>query len=214
MRSRWVVTAAVLLFAALTSVEAVELGVGIRAGTQGIGAELGVGLSKWFALRGGYYGGTVSGDYDDTDISYNGDLTLGGAGVLADFYPMRGGFRLSAGVFSNDTAIELEAAPTGPQEIGGVTYTPAQIGVLNGDVEFDSTAPYFGLGWGRLTGGKRLGFLFDLGVLKQGSGDVILTSSTGLVSSADLESEAAEIEDDIESYEFWPVLSFGMAIRF
>jgi hypothetical protein len=64
------------------------------------------------------------------------------------------------------------------------------------------------------TGERRVGFLFDLGVVSQGSGDVTLSSSTGIVDPADLEAEAARIEEDIEDYELWPVLSVGLAIRF
>lgn len=213
---RWRALASVLfgLLAAVPSAWAADFGLGLRAGTQGFGGELGMGLGQHFALRAGYYKASVSGDYDDTDITYDGDLDVGGTGLIADFYPFKNGFHISAGYFSNDNAIGLEATPTGPQEIGDTTYTPAEIGTLTGDVAFDDTAPYFGLGWGRLTGAKRLGFLVDLGFLKQGSGDVTLVSSTGLVAQDDLDAEVAEIEDDIKDYDFWPVLSFGLAIRF
>jgi hypothetical protein len=215
MSARLSTALAILLLAAVTSLHAgADFGLGLRIGTQGAGAELGVGLGKRVGIRGGYYAGEVSGDYEETDIDYEGELTLGGPGLLVDFHPMKGSFRLSAGMFSNKNAIDLEGVATADREIGDATYTPDEIGTLTGEIDFDDTAPYFGIGWGRLTGNKRLGFLVDLGALKQGSGDVTVSSSTGLIAEEDLEAEAAEIEEDIESYEFWPVLSFGLAIRF
>jgi hypothetical protein len=75
------------------------------------------------------------------------------------------------------------------------------------------SAPYLGIGWGNAAVGKRVGFLFDLGVLRQGSGDVTLFSNFVLVDPADIEQEIVELEDDIDDYELWPVISFGVAIR-
>lgn len=195
-------------------VEAGKLGLGLRAGTQGLGAELGIRVSDRFSLRAGYYTADVSDNYEETDITYDGDVQLGGAGLIADFHPFKGSFHVSAGLFSNDNEIGIGATPTTSQDIGGTTYTPMQIGTLDGRISFDSTAVYAGLGWGRINGDKRLSFLFDLGILNQGSGDVDLSSSTGLISNADLQAEIAEIESDIEDYDFWPVISFGIGIRF
>lgn len=192
---------------------AAAVGVGVRLGSQGVGAEVAVGVTKWLSIRGGYYGGSIDKTVDEGGIDYDATLRVGGVGVLADFFPMRGGFHLTAGLFQNDNEIEVEATPTEAQEIGGVTYEPSEIGKLSGRVEFDDKAPYFGIGWGNLARGKRVGFLFDLGVLRQGSGDVKLRS-TREVSNADLRAEEREIEDDISSYDLWPVIAAGLAIRF
>jgi hypothetical protein len=210
----WMIGGVLSAVAALQPAVSAELGVGVRAGTQGLGAEFGVGLTQWFGLRAGAYALDVDDTYDSTDIEYDGTLSLGGYGLLADFYPLKGGFHISAGILSNRMGADIEAVPTAPVDIGGVTYDPAQVGTLSGDLEFDDTVPYFGVGWGNIAKGKRFGFLFDLGLVKQGSGQVSLTSSTGLVDPADLAAEAAEIEEDIEDYDFWPVISFGLAIRF
>lgn len=197
-----------------TAVAAEKVGIGLRVGTQGWGAEVGFKLSDRFGLRAGLYGAEISDSYEETDIVYDGDLQLGGLGVIADFHPFRGGFHLSAGLLSNETGIDMSATPTMSQTIGGNVYTPAEIGTLTGSVDFDDTAPYFGLGWGRIPGSGRVGFLADIGVLAQGSGSVSLTSSTGLINPADLQAEIDEIEADIEDFDLWPVISFGLAIRF
>lgn len=206
---------ALVTLAALTSTtHAFELGLGLRVGTQGLGVEGAFGATEWLTVRAGLYGGSVSHDFEEGGIDYDGDLKVGGAGALADFFPLRGRFRLTAGLFSNANEIEIEARPTGPVTIGGTVYTPLQVGTLLGEVDFDATAPYFGVGWGNVAQGRRLGFVFDLGVLRQGSGDVSLRATNGGVGDADLEQEAREIEDDIDGYDLWPVISAGVAIRF
>ncbi len=202
------------LFVALVPAHAGKVGVGVRAGTQGLGAEVGIGISERFALRGGYYSASVSEDYDDAGIVYDGDLDVGGFGAIVDFHPFKGGFHVSAGLFANENELAIVATPTTAQEIGGTIYTPAEIGTLTGNISFDSTAPYFGVGWGRISGSKRVAFLSDFGVLSQGSGEVLLASSTGLVDPVDLQAEIAEIQSDVEDFELWPVVSFGLAIRF
>lgn len=201
--------------AAVVPALAADLGLGLRAGTYGLGAELGVGINSWFGLRAGLYTLDIDESYTDSGIDFDGKLKLGGYGVLADFYPMKGTFRLTAGLLANRNEIDLSAVPFEPVEIGGTTYQPSDVGTLSGGVEFDDTAPYFGIGWGNVARGKgRVGFLCDLGFVKQGSGDVVLRASNPAVSQSDLDAETAEIEDDIEDYDFWPVISFGLSIRF
>lgn len=212
---RWgIVGMAVLCLMLASETKAVDMGVGLRLGTQGLGVEYGIGISQWFGVRGAAYWADISTDYDDSGVEYDGTLLLGGYGVFADFYPAKNGFRLSVGLLSNRNEVELEATPTEDQEIGDNTYTPTELGTVSGGVTFDSTAPYFGIGFGRFSGGDRVGFLFDAGVVHQGSGEVSLVSSTGLIPQDDLDKEIAEIEDDIQDYEYWPVISFGLVIRF
>lgn len=186
----------------------------MKVGTYGWGAEFGVGFSEWFTLRASANTASVPGDYEEDGIDYDADLSLGGYGLLADFFPMRGTFRLSAGLLANGNEIDLDATPTTDIDIGNNPYTPAQVRVLSGDVAFDDSVPYFGLGWGNVARGGRVAFLVDLGFIRQGSGEVSLRSSTGLVNQGDLDAEAASIEDDIEDIDFWPIVSFGLAIRF
>jgi hypothetical protein len=114
----------------------------------------------------------------------------------------------------NRNGIDLKARPTDDVEIGNTTYTPAQAGTLRGNVDFNDTAPYFGIGYGSAAKGpKRVRFAFDLGVLQQGSGDVSISSSSRLVSSDDLRQEEADLEDDIDNYKLWPVIALGISFR-
>ena len=110
--------------------------------------------------------------------------------------------------------IDLDARPTKSEQIGDTIYTPAQIGTLSGSVDIDGLAPYVGIGWGNpLTHNQRWGFTCDFGVAFTDSPDVALTS-TGVVSQVDLSREINEIEDDLDSLKFYPVISMGLFYRF
>ncbi len=111
--------------------------------------------------------------------------------------------------------LDLSASGTGEQEIGGVPYDwENDIGTLSGSVKIDDLAPYVGIGWGNpLTGDQRWGFTCDFGVAFAGSPDVAL-SATGMVASADLERERRDIEDELEDFKFYPVISISFFYRF
>jgi hypothetical protein len=194
-----------------------RVAVGVKVGSLGVGAELDVRLTNHFAvsLAASAY------EYDRTDedsgITYDSTLDLDSMGVLLDWYPFAGSFHLTAGYFENENRLSAIGVP-GPGdvfEIGGMTYTAAEVGDLTAAIEFDDTAPYFGLGWGNPFKGRKLSFELDLGIYKQGNADVILaTSQTVPGLPAELAAEEAELEEDLEDYDFWPVIQIGLAWRF
>jgi hypothetical protein len=215
MRIPVVCVCAIVFLASLSPSHAGDrVGIGVKAGTLGLGVDVTGRITNWLGIRGSYNTADVSHSDEVSDIKYDGDLALGAYGLLLDFHPFKNNFRLSAGFMRNRTGIDLTGEPTTDTEIGDNTYTPAQIGTLTGDVVFKEDVPYFGIGYGSAAKGpKRVRFLFDLGVIDQGSGDVSLTSSTGLVLQSDLDKEVQDIEDDIEDYNLWPVLAFGISFR-
>ena len=81
-------------------------------------------------------------------------------------------------------------------------------------------APYVGIGWGNAADDNTLdlpiavGFSLDIGAFYQGSPDVLLTDSSGLVPAADLALEQAQLEDDLSGFKFYPVITLGIHIRF
>ena len=192
-----------------------RFGIGLKAGSYGLGGEFGVRLIDRVALRLSVSRFDASADEDISGINYNGDLSVGGEGLLVDVYPLGGKFRVTAGIYNNRNEVDLVGTPTAPVEVGGTIYPPSVIGTLSSTVDFGDTTPYFGIGWGNVAHGEsRFGLLFDAGVLTQDVGTVRLTSSAGLIPQNDLDQEAAKIQDDISDYDIWPVLSFGLAIRF
>ena len=118
-----------------------------------------------------------------------------------------------------DHEVDLDARPTAEQDIGDGTYTPEEIGTLSGFVEIDDVAPYVGIGWGdALDSGKRFGLTFDIGVAYFGSPDVELTANGTLSNDpafrASLARERRDIEKELGSYKYYPVISAGLYFRF
>jgi hypothetical protein len=132
---------------------------------------------------------------------------------VLDVFPFRGNFRISAGARINGNQADISGTPTSNVTIGNTTYTPAQVGRLNGDIDFNTVAPYVGIGFdGHITDALTIGF--DLGVLYQGKPSVSLSATNPAVSQADLNRERANIEDDLKMLQFYPVATVSLKYRF
>lgn len=215
MKNRHFAAVAALLFAGGAYGDG---SVGLKVGTLGLGLEGTYALSPKWAIR----GGLNQFDYDFEDdldgVDYDGDLELGSATLLADYRPRAAAFRFTGGVVINDNRISAVAVPVATYDIGDTVYTLQEVGTLSADVEFDSLAPYLGLGYD-LGLSTRLRLSFDAGVLFQGEPDVGIDSVGGTLSNdttlrQELDDEARLYEDDLEDYDLYPVLSIGITYRF
>lgn len=165
---------------------------------------------------GGYFFG-YGRDVTKGDIAYDFDLKLRSFSLLMDVHPIPlMGFRLSGGVILNNNRVDMTAVPQGTYEIGGQTYSGAQVGQLLGEMTFRKAAPYVGLGWGNAAN-SRIGFAFDLGVAFQGTPDVAL-DATGPIAQdpnfqADLQREEQNIQDDVKIFKYYPVVSIGLSFK-
>ncbi|HUG71964.1 MAG TPA: hypothetical protein VMK82_00945, partial [Steroidobacteraceae bacterium] len=156
--------------------------VGVSGGTLGISPEVGYRFGEHAGLRvnGGFFNYDRNENIDDID--YDGTLKLNSVGLLADWFPFGGSFRLSAGARSNSNRIDLSATPTAAVEIGDQFYEPDEIGTLSGGVKFKKFTPSLTLGWGgKFKGGFAVGF--EAGVLLQGSPQLNLAASGGTLSN-------------------------------
>jgi hypothetical protein len=202
------------LLACTTSGAAERFGVGFKAGTLGLGIEFTGAVNRWFALRGTWNQYDTSRSFDKEAITYDGKLKVGGYGVLADFYPSHTKFRLTVGILRNRNKVDLTSTPTSDVMIGDTTYTPQEIGTIDGEMTFRSTVPYFGIGYGNAAKGPhRVGFILDVGVEPQGSPRLTLAASGGGVPQSELQKESAKVEDDSKSFKIWPVIALGISIR-
>ncbi len=197
----------------------VGIGVTGKAGTTGLGADLTVPLvSNWFNLRAGYNGFSFRPSITQGDIKYKADVQLQNVPILLDVHPFHGGFRITGGVYYNKNDLDLSALVDASTVGNGAGTGTAN---LNANVSWsDEFAPYVGIGWGNAADDNTLdlpiavGFSLDVGAYYQGSPDVILTESTGTVSAADLAVEQQQIEEDLSSFKFFPVVTVGVHIRF
>ena len=116
------------------------------------------------------------------------------------------------------------AEPTnGTYEINDRVYPANEIGSLSTNIDFDSVAPYLGIGFGRLVArGSRISWGFDIGALYQGSPNVRAAITCGTATTmqlcdqiqGDLDVEVADLENELESFEWWPVIGLTFSYRF
>lgn len=215
MNKRFQAALGVVCFGLVTAdAMAMDSALTAKLGTLGLGVEGTFGLTEHFNAR----LGLNKFDFDRTetidDIEYDLDLEWQSISLLADWHPFGNAFRFTAGILSNGN--ELKGSSTSSSlTIGDTTYP--SVG-LDAKLDFDSTAPYLGVGWGNaLSADKGWGFNVDLGVMFQGSGDVTLTptgAGAALVDPADIAAEEQKFENDIRDYKYYPVFSFGVSYKF
>jgi len=218
-------TKAALLALVLTSSAAAnaDFGVGVKAGTLGIGLEGRWSPIPWFDLR----LGANRYDYDDNGVQAGIDYD---ATLALDTYYLTGNinfpvspFRLTAGLFSNGNEVQMVSKDTAGADfdIGGLPFTSADVGELQSVTSFDSTAPYLGVGFDFEAFGK-VGLNLDFGVLWQGEPNVSL-DATGLATAPAqvqallvpaLEAERLQLEDEVSNYKAWPVVSLSFIYNF
>ncbi len=221
-----------LLFS--SQAQAIDAGVGVNAGINGVGVTLSLGLTKTVNLR--LVASSLELDDEDESIEVgdSGDkadldaeleFDYGANAVLIDWHILDGGFRLTAGMMRNTGEIDLTASLTNDVVLDGDNLSPSDIrGDITGEVALaDSYQPYIGIGWGRGAGGEGgFSFSFDLGV-------ALLDTEFDLDAAVDrggdnnqsqselndlLRTMESDAEDDLDDYELWPVLAFGINYAF
>jgi hypothetical protein len=194
-----------------------------RGGSTGFGAEIGVGLASHVGLRLNGFGGGFNHSIEESGIRYDVKLKLGSAALLADVHPFAGNFRLTAGVATNGNRFDFTGQGTsGTYTINGVAYAVSDLGRLQGKVEFDSFAPYLGLGWGSAPRGqRRLFFSIDAGAMFQkprasltGSCAPAVPTQVCAQLQADLRVEEQQFRDAVNVFRLWPVINAGVGYRF
>ena len=198
-------------------------GVGLRAGTTGIGGDLGFSLMPTLSARIGYSGLSYNMTVDQTDVKYDTKLRLSNLNLLLDFSPLPGPFRITGGFIINDNKADVTGEPTnGTYTINGVTYPAAAIGSLGGTVKAGNrAAPYLGIGYGNVAGAG-VNFYFDLGVMFQGTPSASLSATCGSALPAaacsqlqrDVAAEQTKLQNEISGFKYYPVANIGITIGF
>ena len=192
----------------------------LNAGTTGVGAEVQLSLGPVFVLRGGI--DTLGYDFDETysDIDYSGRFDFDTVSGFVDLHPFLNGVLISGGAYVGNRTINLNGRPTAPVDIGGATFTPAEVGTLSGRIKLSDTAPFVGVGYDdSFYREGTWGFRGMVGVAWSQEPEVGLSSSGGTLSNdpifrARLEQEAREIQEDAKDKALFPVVQLGVTARF
>ena len=194
----------VLLLVTTTSAHA--FGIGVRAGSTGVGADVAWKVAPTLSARVGYSALSWSRDVDTDRVSYDGTLKLGNLNTFLDFSPL-GPFRLTGGLVFNRNRIDLRGDLAG--------------GSVTGQVKSGrSAAPYLGIGYGNVSG-LGVNLYADLGIMFQGSPNATLNANCGGLSPgqcASLQNEAraeeARLRDEVKRFKYYPVLNIGLTVGF
>ena len=208
---------AMVLAVSGTALAESNFGLGVKAGTLGIGVE-----GTWrpvpvvdIRLGINQYEYDYSGRYEGID--YNGTLNLDTLYGTVNFKFPLSPFRVTVGAYSNSNEFTMASAESGSFEIGGTTYTSADIGSVTATASFPSTAPYLGFGFDFSLGGK-VGLNLDFGVMWQGEPTISMMTDGLLASDSDflasVEAERLELQNEVSDYKAWPVLSLGFVFNF
>jgi len=212
----------VFALAAVATCSANAAGLGLRAGSTGVGVDIGFGIAPTLSARVGYSGLKFDTEVSTTDVNYTSRVKLSNPSGLLDWSPL-GPFRITAGIVGANSQADLTGVPSGGTfTINGATYQASDVGNLSGTVKAgNSAAPYLGFGYGNVAGAG-VNFYFDVGVMFQGSPKVTLTANCGPALPAgqcaqlqsDVAAERQRVEDKLSKYKYYPVANIGITIGF
>ena len=164
------------------------------------------------------YSGTTS------DNDFRGSINYTRAALLADWFVVDGGFRLSAGAtFNHARATVTASSHDGKITLGGVQYdAPSSLYYVQSDLSFPNATPYVGLGWGHQQSTPGLSFNFDLGASIGTAKATPLRASPALASelalnqqgASDLQQESRDFQDEVHKFKAIPQLTIGLGYRF
>ncbi len=194
-----------------------DLWFGAKAGTLGFGLEATWRPVPYLDVRGGFNSYTYDSTAVEAGIDYDTSLNLDTFYATANLRPPMSPFRITAGLFSNGNEMSMVSQLSGTYDIGGMTYTAAEVGTINNVIGFDSTAPYLGFGADfRLA--NTIGLNIDVGVLWQGE-PIVGMSVTGPIAQdpnfqAELDAETAALQSALDNFKAYPVASIGVSVNF
>lgn len=176
-----------------------HLGGGISLGTDGIGIDLAMPMTDYFAVRAGVsflpkvkYDADV--DIDSTDptftakkVNVEGKLNKTDFKFLIDYYPFKNAsFHLTAGAFiggsklvniyNTETFLAKKDWGTAGIKLGDYRITSDENGNVAADVKVNSFKPYVGIGFGRAVPKSTISVSCDLGVQFWGKPSVWTTT--------------------------------------
>jgi len=217
---------ALITTSSLSHAEENSLLIGSEVGTMGAGIAFKYRISDTFAVRANANGLTFSDEGKEiSDIKYDGELKLDSVGVFGD-YIFRNGFKLSAGAYINENKITGISKPkdTDMLKVGDGIYPGKYINKISAEASFNNVSPYIGAGWQSNRNSKGWGFSIDIGAMYQGSPELSasidtvdatgLSESTKTKINSDFKKEIRYIEEELEDYEWYPIVVFGVYYGF
>ncbi|HTJ27364.1 MAG TPA: hypothetical protein VMA36_14480 [Candidatus Limnocylindria bacterium] len=149
-------------------------------------------------------------NYDNT--RYVSTSRTQNLGIIADFRPYGGRYRISGGLLFGGDRIDNVSQPEGNTiQVGNGLYPVSGTGTVSSRVQFNRPAIYAGVGTG--TGLiKGLALTFDAGVLVR-NGTVSSTATGPLLANPAFQADLARLQGELRTRIVTPVVSVGLVFR-
>jgi hypothetical protein len=185
---------------------------GVQASTVGDGFTLEKPLLYDFSVRVVGNTGSQSQQTAYDANSYTATTHFRDIGVIGDFRPYGGRYRLSAGLFTGSDDVVNTAHPDGGLiHLNGNTYSAAAAGTVTTRVSYNRPAIYLGAGTG--TGLVRgFALMFDAGVLIR-NGTTSAHATGALAGDPAFAADLAHAQANLRTRVVTPVLSAGLVFR-
>lgn len=196
----------------------------LKGGLPGVGGGIGFGIGDSFAVRGDF---STMGSRTSTGVregvDFDAKLKADMFGVYGDWFPQRGGFRLTAGLSSNSISFTGNARPSGNGTItvNNTTVPFSGADAYSVDVKYSPVTPYLGIGWGHNPLVRGLSFVADLGVhfgkftasSNASPSLVAKLQAAGVNAQAEIDAQTKKVQDSVDKVSVLPVLTVGVAYR-
>jgi hypothetical protein len=185
---------------------------GAHVSTIGDGITLEKPLLYDFSMRIETNNLSVSQQFSYDNVRYNSTSKFQNVGVIADFRPYGGRYRISGGLlFGNDHIDNVAQPDGGTMQVGSGYYPVSGTGTVTSRVQFDRPAIYAGVGTG--TGLiKGLALTFDAGVLVR-NGTATASATGPLASDPAFQADLARLQGELRTRVVTPVISVGLVFR-
>ena len=208
--------------------------VGVKFSTLGAGIEVATPVTSRSNVRFGFNAFGYSRGFDKDNIHYNGDISFRSIEAHYDFFPFAGGFHISPGVLAYLTSpITADSSVAGGQSftLGGTNFISDPNNPVRGTgkIEFNRAGPSFTVGWGNLLprSAKRFTVPFEVGIVYQGAPKATLNltgsvcdfglgncqSVTDPTVQSHIQSEQNKINNDINFFQAYPIISIGFGFK-
>ena len=218
MRAKALPVVLLALLLTIPAAASAQVGVGVRAGTTGLGADLAIAVSPNIVLRGGLGIQPVNPSMALSDIDFEVNLPSTFIQAGLELFPSGGGFRIGGGLLYKPDSVTVSGTFQSNQDIGGTSYTPQQIGTISGAAaSAKKWAPYGMIGFGKIAS-SGIGLFLDIGAAFVGEYDLTVSNNGTFKNDntfkANLEKERVQWEDDLNKYKIYPMVNLGLRIGF
>lgn len=200
-----------------------RVGLGVEAGTLGIGPALNVHVMDGVDLH------VINGNYtiyrktSSNSVNFDDTIHLGGTLGYVDFAPLNGPIRIGVGALGNNGRLSATARPNsnGTYTFNGQTYPVALVGNVTGTVTFPEIAPYVGLGFApyHYSSHTGLSVFGNAGVAFSAPVTTLVASNSAILAAdpnfqKNLNTEKKTIERAVGFLRTYPVVGVGVQYRF